>query len=169
MTEMNSDAPAILSYIGLGSNLADPVRQLQCAREAIKQIPGVTERAFSSLYRSKPMGPQDQPDYVNAAMAITTCLAAHELLRALQSIETQQGRVRQGERWGPRTLDLDILLYGGQQIATADLVVPHPGIAVRAFVLYPLHEIAPGLTIPGLGSLAALLERCPSGELQRLA
>lgn len=167
--EANSDSPAILSYIGLGSNLANPVQQIESARLAIKQLPGVSEQAFSGLYRSKPMGPQDQPDYVNAVMAIATRLTSLELLRALQAIEAQQGRIRYGERWGPRTLDLDILLYGEQQIATEDLIVPHPGIAVREFVLYPLREIAPDLTIPGLGRLSALLEHCPANGLQRIS
>lgn len=167
---MNSSAssPEILCYIGLGSNLADPVQQIAHARSAIKHLPGVTEQAFSSLYRSKPMGPQDQPDYVNAVMAIATRLPPMELLRALQTIETQQGRVRRGERWGARTLDLDILLYGDQRIATTDLVVPHCGIAERAFVLYPLHEIAPALTIPGLGPVSALCECCSAEGLQLL-
>lgn len=160
--------PEFLCYIGLGSNLADPQRQIECARAAIRSIPGVAERAFSSMYRSKPMGPQDQPDYVNAVMAIVTRLAPMELLRALQAVETAQGRVRSGERWGPRTLDVDILLYADRQFESLELTVPHRGIAERAFVLYPLYEIAPELIIPGLGSLAELLESCPDNELERI-
>jgi 2-amino-4-hydroxy-6-hydroxymethyldihydropteridine diphosphokinase len=162
-------SPPILCYIGLGSNLADPVQQIERARVAIRSMHGVAERSFSSLYRSKPMGPQDQPDYVNAVMAIATRLPALDLLRALQAIETLQGRVRRGERWGPRTLDVDILLYGGEQLNSPELTVPHPGIAARAFVLYPLHEIAPGLIIPGLGSLPGLLAGCPADGLERIA
>lgn len=168
MTKAPPDSLKILCYVGLGSNLADPIRQIGQAREAIRLLSGVMEQAFSSLYRSKPMGPQNQPDYVNAVMAITTSLSPLELLRALQAIEMKQGRVRSGERWGARTLDLDILLYGEEQLNTADLIVPHCGIAERAFVLYPLHEIAPGLTIPGLGPLAGLLQHCPDEGLQRI-
>jgi 2-amino-4-hydroxy-6-hydroxymethyldihydropteridine diphosphokinase len=160
--------PEFLCYIGLGSNLTDPVRQLERARATIRQLDGVAERAFSGLYRSKPMGPQDQPDYVNAVMAIATRLPAPELLHSLQAIETAQGRVRSGERWGPRTLDLDILLYGDRQFESLELTVPHRGIAERAFVLYPLYEIAPELTIPGLGSLAELLESYPDNGLERI-
>jgi 2-amino-4-hydroxy-6-hydroxymethyldihydropteridine diphosphokinase len=161
--------PEVLCYIGLGSNLADPLRQIAEARTAIRQLSGVAEQAFSALYRSKPMGPQDQPDYVNAVMAITTSLAPLQLLRSLQVIETRQGGVRSGERWGARTLDLDILLYGAQRIATPELIVPHPGLRDRAFVLYPLYEIAPHLVIPGLGALTGLLEACPKDGLECLA
>ncbi len=114
------------------------------------------------------MGPSDQPDYVNAVMAVKTWLAPHELLKVLQNIETTQGRVRVGARWGPRTLDLDILLYGQGMIITSDLTVPHIGIAERAFVLYPLAEIAPGIEIPGRGSLSFLLNQCPKDGLRRL-
>jgi 2-amino-4-hydroxy-6-hydroxymethyldihydropteridine diphosphokinase len=117
--------------------------------------------ACSSLYRSAPMGPANQPDYVNAVMAVETALAPLALLDALQALETAFGRVRHGERWGPRTLDLDILLYGSEILATDRLTVPHPGLAEREFVLYPLQEIAPDLNIPGLGPLADLVRRCP--------
>jgi 2-amino-4-hydroxy-6-hydroxymethyldihydropteridine diphosphokinase len=103
------------------------------------------------------MGPQDQPDYVNAVMAVETDLTPLELLRALQAIENQHGRVRIGARWGARTLDLDLLLYGDQLINHPDLTVPHSGITERAFVLYPLHEIAPQLIIPNKGKLVDLL------------
>ncbi|MGR8933211.1 MAG: 2-amino-4-hydroxy-6-hydroxymethyldihydropteridine diphosphokinase [Gammaproteobacteria bacterium] len=169
MTEVNSDSSDILCYIGLGSNLAGPVEQIIQARAAIQQLCGIKEQAFSSLYRSKPMGPQDQPDYVNAVMAIKTNMPPLELLSALQTIETQQGRVRTEERWGARTLDLDILLYGDRQFDMPELTVPHRGIAERAFVLYPLHEIAPDLTIPGLGALSGLLVHCSCVGLQRIA
>lgn len=117
--------------------------------------------ACSSLYRSAPLGPANQPDYVNAVMAVETALAPLALLDALQALETAFGRVRHGERWGPRTLDLDILLYGSEILATDRLTVPHPGLAEREFVLYPLQEIAPDLNIPGLGPLADLVRRCP--------
>jgi 2-amino-4-hydroxy-6-hydroxymethyldihydropteridine diphosphokinase len=157
-----------VAYIGLGSNLCDPVHQITTARAAIERLPAVDEIAFSSLYRSPPMGPADQPSYVNAVMGVRTGLTAAALLAKLQQIEAKQGRVRTGERWGPRTLDLDLLLFDEEQIATPDLTVPHVGIAERAFVLYPLAEIAPKLVIPEKGRLSELLERCPMNGLQRI-
>ncbi len=165
----NAGCTEAFVYIGLGSNLAAPVKQIEAARLAIAQLERVNEVAFSSLYGSPPMGPQDQPDYINAVMAIRTVLSALDLLRRLQVIENQQGRIR-NERWGARTLDLDILLYGEQQIHSAELIVPHVGIAERAFVLYPLQEIAGDhLLIPGKGLLKDLLACCPLAGLQRLA
>jgi 2-amino-4-hydroxy-6-hydroxymethyldihydropteridine diphosphokinase len=158
-----------IAYIGLGSNLATPEAQINTARNAITDLPGVSEVAFSSLYRSPPMGPQDQPDYINAVMAIKTDLSAIELLRCLQQIELDHGRVRKDERWGARTLDLDILLYGQQIIDQPDLIVPHYGLAERAFVLYPLQEIAPELEVPGKGEMAELLASCPLDGLVRLS
>lgn len=112
------------------------------------------------------MGPADQPDYVNAVMAIDTALSPVSLLNALQAIETAAGRIRKGERWGPRTLDLDMLLYADEVIASERLIVPHPGMALREFVLYPLAEIAPDLMIPGLGSVGELVSRCPRRGLE---
>lgn len=164
---MNQSADdGVIAYIGLGSNLADPSRQIKSARSAIAQLAGVKERAFSSLYHSPPMGPQDQPDYVNAVMCIATDLPPIDLLRCLQRIENEQGRVRKGERWGARTLDLDILIYGESIIELPDLIVPHPGLTERAFVLYPLHEIAPHLSVPGKGDITDLLAQCPMAELE---
>jgi len=161
-------ADKVRAFIGLGSNLATPSQQITQARTAIAATNGIQELAFSSLYKSAPMGPQDQPDYVNAVMAIATDLSPLELLKILQGIEHEHGRVRNGERWGPRTLDLDLLLYGDQQIQVPDLTVPHVGIAEREFVLYPLYEIAPDLTVPGKGSLSDLVANCPLRGLQRL-
>ncbi|WP_432743686.1 2-amino-4-hydroxy-6-hydroxymethyldihydropteridine diphosphokinase [Methylobacter sp. G7] len=158
----------VVAYIGLGSNLANPVEQIQAARTAITQLADVQELAFSSLYHSAPMGPQDQPDYVNAVIGVKTGLPPIALLRCLQRIENAQGRVRKSERWGARTLDLDILIYGDQMIELPDLTVPHVGIAERAFVLYPLYEIAPQLLVPGKGNIAGLLDQCPMNELKRL-
>jgi 2-amino-4-hydroxy-6-hydroxymethyldihydropteridine diphosphokinase len=151
----------VLVYIGLGGNLGDAVGRLRLARRAINAIAGVREMAFSSLYRSAPMGPADQPEYLNAVMAVATTLAPLDLLRELQAVETAFGRVRIGERWGPRTLDLDILLYGSETLSGERLTVPHPGLAEREFVLYPLQEIAPDLEIPGKGRLADLVRQCP--------
>ena len=159
--------PAI-AYIGLGSNLAEPIAQIKAARTAIAAISGVQELAFSSLYHSLPMGPQDQPDYVNAVMSIATALLPIDLLRSLQAIENTQGRTRKGERWGARTLDLDILIYDDQLIELPDLTIPHPGLAQRSFVLYPLFEISPKLQIPGKGPIANLISQCPLSGLKRL-
>jgi 2-amino-4-hydroxy-6-hydroxymethyldihydropteridine diphosphokinase len=155
-------------YIGLGSNLENPSLQIKSARIAIIQIDHVQELAFSSLYHSAPMGPQDQPDYVNAVMSVTTDLPSIELLRCLQHIENEQGRVRKNQRWGARTLDLDMLLYGDRVIELPDLIVPHPGLTERAFVLYPLYEIAPQLLVPGKGKIGDLIARCPMNELKRI-
>lgn len=158
----------ITAYIGLGSNLENPVNQLVSARSAIINSNGLEEIAFSSFYSSPPMGPQDQPDYVNAVMALATALPVLELLQVLQQIEYNHGRIRAGQRWGARTLDLDILLYANQKINLPSLIVPHIGIAERAFVLYPLQEIAPDLVIPGKGPVAELVVQCPINGLRRL-
>lgn len=157
----------VIVYIGLGSNLDAPEEQIKRARIAIRQIPDVSEQDFSSLYYSPPMGPQDQPEYVNAVMAIETELPALQLLRCLQNIENLQGRVRKDDRWGARTLDLDLLLYAEQKIDKPDLIVPHYGIGERSFVLYPLHEIAPDLEIPGIGRVSYLKSRCPRNGLTK--
>jgi 2-amino-4-hydroxy-6-hydroxymethyldihydropteridine diphosphokinase len=155
-----------ISYIGLGSNLENPLEQLQSALKAMAALSGVRLRGVSSFYRNPPMGPQDQPDYVNAVAELEVDLPAEVLMERLQQIENEHGRVRKGERWGPRTLDLDILLYGEEFIETTRLTVPHPGLAKRAFVLQPLHEIAPDLVVPGLGSVAHLLEHCDTYGLE---
>ena len=157
-----------VAYIGLGSNLEQPVAQITSARTAIALITGVQEVVFSSLYHSLPMGPQDQPDYVNAVMGIKTDLLPMALLRSLQAIENDQGRLRIGERWGARTLDLDVLIYGEQEIDVPDLTVPHKGLEERSFVLYPLFEIAPQLVVPGKGSITDLIAKCPLSGLRRM-
>ncbi len=158
---------ATTCFIGLGSNLSDPLRQLQLARIALAQIPHTQLTGFSPLYRSAPVGPAGQGDYINAVAQLETHLPPESLLDALQAIENQQGRER-GERWGPRTLDLDLLLYGDQVIDTPRLQVPHPQIAQRNFVLVPLLALAPEMRLPSGPSLASLLRDCPAGELQRL-
>ena len=164
----HSEFAPIVAYIGLGSNLAEPVAQIKSARTAIASIKGVQELAFSSLYHSLPMGPQDQPDYVNAVMCVATDRLPMDLLRCLQNIENDHGRVRKGERWGARTLDLDVLIYGDQEIDLPDLTVPHKGLAERSFVLYPLFEIAPQLVVPGKGLIADLVAKCPLSGLRRM-
>ncbi len=154
-------------FIGLGSNLNAPATQIKTAIRALDSLNAVQVWRQSSLYRSPPMGPQDQPDYVNAVVEIETELSAPALLGVLQQIEQQQGRVRH-RHWGERTIDLDILLYGAQQWDDPDLLIPHPGLAERAFVLYPLAEIAPDLVVPGLGTIQSLVARCPQNGLVRL-
>ncbi|MBD2838697.1 2-amino-4-hydroxy-6-hydroxymethyldihydropteridine diphosphokinase [Pseudomonas sp. JM0905a] len=155
-------------YIGLGSNLAEPVSQLRGALAALGELPGTRLAAVSSLYASDPLGPPDQPRYVNAVAALDTELAPLELLDALQAIELAQGRVRKDERWGPRTLDLDILLFGQRQLDEPRLQVPHYHMHARAFVLYPLAEIAEDLQLPDGRPLEALLAACPFEGLERL-
>ncbi len=154
-------------YIGLGSNLEDPKAQILTAIEDIRAIAQTGLVETSSLYRSPPMGPQDQPDYINAVIGVETELSPHALLDALQQIEQKHGRIRK-RHWGERTLDLDILLFADKVINDTRLTVPHPGIADRAFVVYPLAEIAPDLQIPGLGSLAEIQARCPLDGLQQV-
>ena len=155
------------AWIGLGSNLDDPQTQVTTAIRELSELDRCTLQAASSLYRSPPMGPADQPDYVNAVARLTTCVSAPALLDALQAIEKRHKRQR-GRHWGARTLDLDLLLYGRATIDTRRLTVPHPGIAERSFVLYPLAELAPNLRIPGLGALQELIGRCPDTGLRQL-
>ncbi len=154
-----------LVYIAVGSNLSDPVAQANHAIEALKSLPKSRFIAASSLYSSTPMGPQNQPDYINAVVSVETELSPLELLDCTQAIEQEQGRVRKDQRWGPRTLDLDILLFGNQQIDSERLIVPHYGMHVREFVLYPLHEIAPMLQLPDGTMLKELLKSVPLNGL----
>ncbi|MGI9211949.1 MAG: 2-amino-4-hydroxy-6-hydroxymethyldihydropteridine diphosphokinase [Methylococcaceae bacterium] len=160
---MSPESPdTFIVYIGLGGNLADPVHSIQSARGILAAEKNIRELAFSSLYRSSPMGSADQPDYINAVMSIATTLDPLSLLDTLQRIELDHGRVRQGEQWGPRTLDLDMLLYGDILMEEPRLKLPHPGVTLREFVLYPLSEIAPpDLMIPGKGYLRTWVEQCP--------
>jgi 2-amino-4-hydroxy-6-hydroxymethyldihydropteridine diphosphokinase len=148
----------------LGSNLGHPEQQISQALMALAQLPESRLLAQSSLYRSSPLGPKDQPDFVNAVAAINTGLSPHALLQQLQRIELAQGR-RRDRHWGPRTLDLDLLIYGEIILSDEDLTVPHTGLTQRNFVLYPLYEIAPELVVPGLGALSKLLAGCARGDL----
>lgn len=155
------------AYIGLGSNLDNPVAQVTRAMGALAQLPLCRMTARSPLYRSEPLGPRDQPDYINAVVCLETRLPPKALLSALQAIEQAQQRVRL-RRWGARTLDLDLLLYGDLAQSEPDLILPHPRMHERAFVLYPLGDIAPDLSIAGLGALRVLRQHCPSLRLERL-
>lgn len=145
-------------YIAIGSNLASPLEQVNAAVKAIGEIPESRIVAISSFYRTPPLGPQDQPDYLNAAVALETALAPEALLDHTQRIELQQGRVRKAERWGPRTLDLDIMLFGQEIIHTDKLTVPHYDMYNRGFMLWPLYEIAPSLIFPDGISLQQRLD-----------
>jgi 2-amino-4-hydroxy-6-hydroxymethyldihydropteridine diphosphokinase len=149
----------MLAYIGLGANLGEPRQQLQAALAELAAADEVELVRVSSFYRNPPLGPPDQPWYVNAVAQVRTRLAPEQLLRLLQSIESSLGRVR-GEHWGPRVIDLDLLLYGGEIIATAGLTVPHPEMHRRVFVLVPLAEIAPAALHPVLHKTAAELLDC---------
>jgi 2-amino-4-hydroxy-6-hydroxymethyldihydropteridine diphosphokinase len=156
-------------FIGLGSNLDEPLLQVKKAIEQLKQIETLNFINVSNLYSSVPMGPQDQPDYINAVVEATTSLSAEQLLDELQAIENNQGRVR-SERWGARTLDLDILLYGDEIINTERLTVPHSGISERNFVLYPLSDLVDSdFKLPKLGKISDLLTACPMTGIQRLS
>ena len=138
----------ITAYIGLGSNLSYPIKQVKLAISAIDKIDKTKVIKSSSLYLSRPMGPQDQSDYINAVIAIKTTLPSLDLLDALQAVENNAGRVRKDNRWGARILDCDIILYGNETINNERLTVPHYGMQEREFVLLPLAEIAPTLYLP---------------------
>jgi 2-amino-4-hydroxy-6-hydroxymethyldihydropteridine diphosphokinase len=149
---------SVRALIGLGGNLGEVGRRLDAAIAALAALPGVAVVARSRFYRTPPWGLTEQPDFVNAAIAVDTNLSAHDLLDALLATERVFGRVRDGERWGPRTLDLDLLAYGDDVIDDTRLNVPHPRIAERAFVLLPLADIAPDTVLPGIGRVRDLLE-----------
>jgi 2-amino-4-hydroxy-6-hydroxymethyldihydropteridine diphosphokinase len=161
--------PVSRVYIGLGSNLENPVDQVNSALDSLRKLEHSKLTSVSSLYISKPMGPADQPDFINAVACLETSLEPNVLLDALQGIEQAHGRQRGDMRWGPRTLDLDILLYGDKSIKSERLSVPHPGLHERSFVLYPLQEINPDLQIPGYGHIAELITHCSSDRLERLS
>jgi 2-amino-4-hydroxy-6-hydroxymethyldihydropteridine diphosphokinase len=159
---------AVLAYIGIGSNLDDPIAQVKDAFAELEMLPDSILQAKSSLYGSKPMGPADQPDYVNAVAAVDTLLSPEDLQAALRQIEDLQGRDRSADKWGPRLLDLDLLLYGKKKINTPELTVPHPGMHERDFVIIPLAEIAGNLNIPGRGLLSSLINQCENHSVKKL-
>lgn len=159
----------VQAFIGLGSNQGNAVKNVCNAIDELGQITGTRVDLCSSLYRSAPVGYLDQPDFVNAVCRVDTSSSARVLLEQLQRLEQKAGRRRDGVRWGPRPLDLDILLYGDAVLDTDSLVIPHPRMHERAFVLYPLQEIAPELRIPGIGSLDELVALCADQDCERLA
>lgn len=149
----------MICYLGLGSNLNQPAAQIQAALKALDRLPDSHLTMCSALYRSRPVGPQDQPDFINAVAALDTRLEPAALLKELQRLEQEAGRVRQ-RHWGERTLDLDILLCEDRIIDQPDLQVPHPRLCERPFVLIPLYDIAPALTLPDGSQLADHWQRC---------
>jgi 2-amino-4-hydroxy-6-hydroxymethyldihydropteridine diphosphokinase len=154
---------SVRAFIGLGGNLGDVRMRLESAIHAIDAVPGMRVTARSRFYRTPPWGNVSQPEFLNAAVEISTTLEPVALLDALLTIEREAGRVRDGERWGPRTLDLDLLAYADEVIDDERLSVPHPRIAERAFVLLPLADIAADLILPGLGRVSDLLARVDAG------
>ncbi len=158
---------SVIAYIGLGSNLEEPISQIRLALQELDALDTCQLLEHSSLYRSEPIGPPGQPDYINAVAKIDTSLQPLELLDVLQGLERQHHRIRR-ERWGPRTLDLDLLLYADQLIEHPRLTVPHCRIAERAFVCYPWLEISPGQVIPGMGRLKDLATGLSAQGLERL-
>jgi len=156
------------AFIGLGSNLSDPIEQVSTALEELDAIHDTQLLMASSLYASKPMGPSDQPDYVNAVAKVSTKLPPEALLSELQAIEQVHRRKRKDQRWGPRTLDLDIVLYGDLQMDSKILQIPHYGVAEREFVLIPLQELQVDLIIPGKGAVEDLIAQLPPYELSKL-
>jgi 2-amino-4-hydroxy-6-hydroxymethyldihydropteridine diphosphokinase len=156
------------AYIGVGSNLSEPRAQVLTACTRLADLPLTQVMLASPLYASRAYGPVTQPDFVNAVVGVVTRLDARALLAELVSIETALGRPAQRQRWGPRIIDLDLLVYGRERRTEATLTLPHPGIVERNFVLYPLADIAPDLDVPGLGRVAELAGRVASDGLRRL-
>jgi len=161
---------SVAAYVGLGSNLAHPRRQLSRALAELARLPRTRMVAASPNYVSAPLGcVEAQPDYVNAVAALRTALPAKVLLRRLQSIERRHGRKRRRSdaRNAPRTLDLDLLLFGGRRVRQPQLTVPHPRMHERVFVLKPLLDVAPAASIPGRGSARSLLHRLRGQRIER--
>ena len=157
------------AYVALGSNLADPIRQVRAAFDALAGLADSRLIARSGLWRSRPMGPQDQPDFVNAAAGLLTTVDPRTLLASLQAIERQLGKTAPAVRWGPRVIDLDLLVFSDLRVAEEGLALPHPGLHQRNFVLYPLAEIAAELQVPGLARVHRLRDGVPAAGIERLA
>lgn len=157
------------AYVALGSNLSDPVRQVQAAFAALAKIPETRLIARSGLWRSRPLGPQDQPEFINAAAGLLTTAEPRALLESLQEIERRLGKIPPTVRWGPRAIDLDLLAVGALEIAEPGLKLPHPGLHQRNFVLYPLSEIAAELWVPGLARVCRLRDLISPAGIERLA
>ncbi|MGC4403048.1 2-amino-4-hydroxy-6-hydroxymethyldihydropteridine diphosphokinase [Methyloversatilis sp. MC4-4] len=165
---MSQEAPTHIAHIGLGANLADPEKQVRAALDELAAAPGIVLERKSSLYRTAPIGYDNQPDFINAVARVRTTLEPQALLDALLDIERTHGRVREFLN-APRTLDLDVLLYEDRVINTDTLNVPHPRAHLRAFVLLPLLEVSPDVVIPGIGPANAWLAHCQDQPIQRVA
>ncbi|WP_341929740.1 2-amino-4-hydroxy-6-hydroxymethyldihydropteridine diphosphokinase [Methyloversatilis discipulorum] len=165
---MSQEAPTHIAHIGLGANLADPEKQVRAALDELAAAPGIVLERKSSLYRTAPIGYDNQPDFINAVARVRTTLEPQALLDALLEIERTHGRVREFLN-APRTLDLDVLLYEDRVINTDTLNVPHPRAHLRAFVLLPLLEVSPDVIIPGIGPASAWLAQCQDQPIQRIA
>jgi 2-amino-4-hydroxy-6-hydroxymethyldihydropteridine diphosphokinase len=161
-------ADRVVAYIGLGANIGEPSRQLQTAFDELNKLPKTRVTASSSLYRSAPLDHENQPEFLNAVAQLDTGLAPEPLLQLLQEIENRHGRERPF-RGAPRTLDLDLLLYGDESIASARLTVPHPRMHERAFVLQPLLELVPAISVPGKGLARSLLSACSGQKIEKIA
>ncbi len=156
-------------YVALGSNLGDPCASVERAIASIATLPQTRSWRRSPLYRTVPFGPVKQADFINAVVGVLTQTPLEDFFAALQQLETKLGRATRHERWGPRVIDLDLLVYGCERRDTASLRLPHPGISERDFVLYPLRDVAADLYIPGLGRVCELAERVSDRGVQRLA
>jgi 2-amino-4-hydroxy-6-hydroxymethyldihydropteridine diphosphokinase len=156
------------AYVGLGSNLDDPRMQIRRALTALAALPRTRLERHSSMYGSRPLGPPAQPDFVNAVAVLLTQLRAAELLGELRVLERELGRASSTERWGPRRIDLDLLVFAQVSLDEPELQLPHPGIVTRNFVLYPLNEVAPDLDVPGRGRVAELAARVSPEGIWRL-
>jgi 2-amino-4-hydroxy-6-hydroxymethyldihydropteridine diphosphokinase len=157
------------AYVALGSNLADPRRQVEAALTQLASLSGTRLVLHSRLWRSRPMGPQNQPDFVNAVAGLLTVREPHALLEGLRELERRMGKIEPAVHWGPRLIDLDLLLVGDVQCDEPGLRLPHAGLHQRNFVLYPLAEIAPMLWVPGHGRVRTLLGRAKGDGLEPLA
>lgn len=161
--------PWFPAYVALGSNLAEPERQIEAAFVELGRLADTRLIVRSALWRNPPLGPQDQPDFVNAAAGLLTTREPKDLLAALKDIERRMGRTQPAVRWGPRVIDLDLLVFADRRIAEPELTLPHPGLPERNFVLYPLAEFAAELWVPGHGRVRTLQRRATGDGLQRLA
>jgi 2-amino-4-hydroxy-6-hydroxymethyldihydropteridine diphosphokinase len=157
------------AYVALGSNLSDPRRQVEGAFQALADLADARLVARSSLWRSQPLGPQDQPEFVNAAAGLVTTLAPQDFLASLKALERKLGKTDPAMRWGPRVIDLDLLVFADLRVDDPGLTLPHPGLPQRNFVLYPLSEIAAELWVPGLARVCRLCERVSPAGIERLA
>ena len=168
LTLTHDEARWLPAYVGVGSNLEDPEMQVRRAVRELARLPGCRMVVCSQLYRTRPLGGVVQPPFVNAVAGLLTRSTPEDLLSALRNLERELGREPPRERWGPRIIDLDLLVVGREERATETLTLPHPGIADRDFVLYPLADVAPDLDIPRLGRVAALRDRVANRGIERL-